>query len=88
MNSPTLNSYRHGRLGWALGALTDRVSKSGIDLAGVYLENEPRYWDTACEAGNPKRQWKTCWADFNPFVISDAKKDGVNIDPSDGLDYK
>ena len=44
--------------------------------------------DTACEAGNPKRDLTTVWGDFNPLVVADAAKAGVKLDPSDGLDAK
>lgn len=87
MNSPDYNNYRHKRLDWTLKEFFKHTAQSKIDVKGIYLENEPRYWDTICEASNNKRSWKTCWADFNPFVIADAKKDGVDIDPSNGLDY-
>ncbi len=86
MNSPVLNSYRHKRLDIGIRNLLKLTQTADIKLHGIYLENEPRYWDTACEAGNYKRDWNECWADFNPLVIADAKKDGVNIDPADGLD--
>lgn len=86
MNSPDLNKYRYNKLDWILKEFFNTASKSKADIKGIYLENEPRYWDTACEASNNKRNWKTCWADFNPFVIADAKRDGVDIDPSNGLD--
>ena len=84
MNSPELNDYRCSRLGEAIGLLREfETDKSR--LAGVYVENEPRYWDTDCEAGNPKSNRKLLWADFNPLTIADAAKDGVDLDPRDGL---
>ncbi len=85
MNSDALNSYRYGRLDEAVEVLKQLGKPDWVD--SIYLENEPRYWDTACEAGNPKagRQGKTLWADFNPLVTQAAKKDGVVLDPSDGL---
>lgn len=86
MNNTDYNNFRHNRLDWTLKEFFQQTKRSQIDLKGIYLENEPRYWDTICEAGNNKRQWKTCWTDFNPCVIADAKRDGVEIDPSNGLD--
>lgn len=87
MNSDKLKSFRHERLDAALRYFMNEIKNSGVVLEGMYLENEPRYWDNACEAGNPHRKWTECWADFNPMTVSDARKDGVNLDPSDGLDY-
>ncbi|MHB1458205.1 MAG: hypothetical protein ACYC0V_14950 [Armatimonadota bacterium] len=88
MNNPDYNKYRLNRLDWTLKEFFKRTVNSKADVKGIYLENEPRYWDTICEASNNKRSWKTCWADFNPCVIADAKKDGVDINPSNGLDDK
>lgn len=88
MNSPKLNAYRHQRLDEALRMFSDKLKSTDVSVLGVCLDNEPRYWDTACEAGNPKRELTTVWGDFNPLVVADAAKEGVNLDPSDGLDAK
>ncbi|MHB0998027.1 MAG: hypothetical protein ACYC27_02180 [Armatimonadota bacterium] len=88
MNSPVLNEYRYKSLEWIMNEFADQMKSADVKISGIYLENEPRYWDTACEAGNPKRDWNITWADFNPLVIADALKDGVNIDPSNGLGYE
>jgi len=87
MNSPALNRYRYLRLDEAVETLSELSKKSASWIGCIYLENEPRYWDTACEAGNPKagRQGKELWADFNPLVVGAARRDGVGLDPSDGL---
>lgn len=53
-------------------------------VAGIYLENEPRYWDTQSTQGTP--QWNgEQWADFNPAVVTEAARDGVSLDPADGM---
>lgn len=87
MNSDTLNQYRYRRYDEAIATLKNLCSTDGSWINGIYLENEPRYWDTHCEAGNPKagRQGKELWADFNPLAVEAARKDGVDLDPSDGL---
>ena len=85
MNSPVLNQYRAKRLEESIGLLKEVSEGSATWIKGIYVDNEPRYWDTDCEAGNPKSIRKVLWADFNPFVVEDAKKDGVALDPSDGL---
>lgn len=87
MNSKLLNDYRHKRFDEAV-ALIKEVSGGDTGwIHSIYVENEPRYWDTACEEGNPKtnRTGKTLWTDFNPMTVEDARKDGVELDPSDGL---
>lgn len=87
MNSNVLNQYRYSRLDEAIGFLSETFGNSERRTYGIFLENEPRYWDTDCEAYNPKagRQGKTLWADFNPVTVEAAKRDGVVLDPSDGL---
>ncbi len=85
MNSRVLNAYRYRRLDEAVGLLSKALQPDARWLSAVYLENEPRYWDSMCEAEvgevNPKR----LWADFNPYTVEDARKDGVDLDPADGL---
>lgn len=88
MSSPKLNEFRHERLDKTLRAFSQKLKSSDVPILGVCLDNEPRYWDTACEAGNPKRELKTVWGDFNPLVVADAARAGVKLDPSDGLDAK
>lgn len=87
MNSDVLNRYRYARLDEAIGLLSKIGDTNKQRICGIFLENEPRYWDTDCEAHNPKagRQGKTLWADFNPVTVEAAKKDGIVLDPSDGL---
>lgn len=87
MNSQRLNEYRFSRISEAVGIMSG--SGAGRWLHGLYLENEPRYWDTDCEAGNPKAggQGKTLWADLNPVAVADARQDGVDLDPTDGLSH-
>lgn len=88
MNSPVLNEYRYRRLDEAVELLKDVSEGDTSWISGIYLENEPRYWDSDCEAGNPGSNRKVLWADFNPMVSKDARLDGVDLDPSDGLSYE
>ena len=85
MNSPVLNAYRVQRLGEAIEELKAVSGGSAAWIKAIYLENEPRYWDSDCEAGNPNSKRKVLWADFNPLVVENAKKDGVELNPADGL---
>lgn len=88
MNHPRLNEYRCRTLTESVRILATKIKALGVRLEGIYLENEPRYWDSFMEAGNPKSRRKTVWADFNPVVVADALRDGLVLDPSDGLDNR
>lgn len=84
MNSRQLNAYRAKRLNEAMDLL-QKVSKGDTSwIAGIFLENEPRYWDTQSTQGTP--QWHgERWADFNPYTVAAASRDGVALNPADGL---
>ncbi len=93
MNSPVLNGIRHLRIGEKLTALADLVSDPAYPnypgcLLALDMENEPRYWDYHCPSSKYPVKRESLWADFNPCVVADAAKDGVTLDPKDGLDYK
>ena len=86
MNSSVLNKYRYQRLGEAIAHLKSMIDNGQKWIKGIYLENEPRYWDSNCEAGNPRSQGgPTVWADFNPLTVAAAAQDGVVLNPADGL---
>lgn len=85
MNSRSLNDYRYKRMSEAAAVLKDVCKGDSKWIDNVYLENEPRYWDSQMEGGNSKRKPVQMWADFNPFTIEAAKKDGVDLNPADGL---
>jgi hypothetical protein len=84
MNSPQLNAYRARRLREAVDLLNEVSQGDTSWIAGIFLENEPRYWDTQSTQGTPQWQGER-WADFNPCVIAAAAGAGVTLDPSDGL---
>ena len=93
MNSPVLNGMRYKRIGEKLAALADLVSDPAYPnyrkyLLAVGTENEPRYWDYHCPDEKYPVKREKLWADFNPCTVADAAKDGVTLDPKDGLDYK
>lgn len=89
MNSKLLNDYRCKRMDEAIGILKEVSNGDTKWLDNVYIDNEPRYWDTVCERHNKKRPGTgTLWADFNPCVIEAAKKDGIDLNPADGLSDK
>lgn len=85
MNSQTLNEYRYKRLEEAVSHLKTVVGDDHTWVKGIFLENEPRYWDSHIDAGNPHSNRKTVWADFNPVTVAAAARDGINLDPTDGL---
>ncbi|OQB92206.1 MAG: hypothetical protein BWX84_01066 [Verrucomicrobia bacterium ADurb.Bin118] len=84
MNSDRLNEYRAQRLREAAAMLRELTQEDATWIAGIFLENEPRYWDTQSTRDTP--QWAgERWADFNPLVVAAAQRDGVTLDPVDGL---
>ena len=85
MNSDVLNRYRYRRMDEAIALAKDVCGNDGTWIDSFYLENEPRYWDSDCVCIDPQMKDKTLWADFNPAAVAAAKKDGVELDPSDGL---
>ncbi|NLN77222.1 MAG: hypothetical protein GX139_13090 [Armatimonadetes bacterium] len=85
MNSKPLNDYRYKRLDEAVALIKDMSNNDLTWIDSLFLENEPRYWDTHCEDGNHGRKLGELWADFNPLAIEAAKKDGVDLNPADGL---
>ena len=97
LNHPRLNQYRRLRLKQAVGAWQaerDRLSAGGLqDLLPGELStgDETVYWAkgvddsgyTAFNGGKPRTR---LMADFNPFTVAAAARDGVTLDPRDGLD--
>lgn len=86
MNDPALNAYKTRRLTSAMTYLREEVSANTAageanPILSVNLDNEPVYW----ASGNAGLGNDELWADFNPRVIADAAKDGVTLDPHDGL---
>lgn len=93
MNSAVLNGIRHKRIGEKLAALADLLADQAYPnyrsyLLATSMENEPRYWDYRCPDEKYPVKRENLWADFNPCTVADAAKDGVTLDPKDGLDYK
>ncbi|MBR4748197.1 MAG: hypothetical protein IK083_01315 [Abditibacteriota bacterium] len=82
MNSDALFEFRRDTLRKAfeiLGGAADTTD--WID--NVYMENEPKYFDMVLDRDGAYGE--RLWADFNPFAVAAAKKDGVELDPGDGL---
>jgi hypothetical protein len=83
MNSPELNAMRHRRVEEAV-ALTEEIA--GKHIAGYIAENEPAYWAFEGSDHHYPVKRKNLSADYNPHTVADAKKDGVVLDPGNGLD--
>lgn len=84
LNSARLNDYRTQRLREAVQSLDGLTRGDTAWTAGIFLENEPRYWDTQSTRDTP--QWAgERWADFNPLVIEAAQLDGITLDPAEDL---
>lgn len=85
MNHPELNELRHERMTKAVKLIEQDAREV---LIGYVTENEPAYW--AWEAADYKYTVKRrdLWADFNPHTVAAAAKDGVTLNPADGLGHK
>ncbi len=90
MNSDVLNEAKHKAIARSHKALSEVMSQPGASkyLIGFSMENEPRYWDKYCPPAEYPVERKDLQADFNPFTVAAAAKDGVTLDPKDGLDLK
>lgn len=98
-NNPRLNRFRQNRLADVLGAW--QAARERLEIAGrdslfppeISTGEETVYWAkgvtddkyTALNGGRPRAD---LMADFNPSVFADALRDGVRLDPRDGLDEK
>lgn len=83
MNSPGLNALRRQRLDDIMPYLLGKLGGSAI---AYITENEPMYWAGMFPDGNYPVKRDDLLADFNPGTVADAAKDGVTLDPTDGLD--
>ncbi|MCC3375849.1 hypothetical protein [Cohnella sp. REN36] len=54
-----------------------------VPTVSIFTENEPLYWPYFAFNASPD-----AGADFSPLVIAAAAKDGVTLDPEDGLSDK
>ncbi len=98
-NHPRLNQLRRIRLTQALFAWREArehllaVGKGRLLPPELSTGDETVYWAkgaddrkyTDANSGVPRTE---LMADFNPFVVADALKDGVNLDPRDGLNMQ
>lgn len=86
MNDPVLNKARYGWYKKNLGDFSKSMAKMRMEngnkapYVALYTENEPMYWQLYTFAAARKSD-----ADFNGSVIADAKKDGIDLNPEDGL---
>ena len=90
MNSDVLNQAKWDAIARSYKALSEVMSQPGASkyLLGFSMENEPRYWDNYCPPAKYPVERKDLKADFNPLTVAAAAKDGVTLDPKDGLDLK
>ena len=89
MNNDHYNSVRVQRIRETVEFIqlrTAEMALAGQELPAVHLytENEPYYWPinwTKYDFNN----YPTGVGDFSVYVIEDAAKDGITLDPTDGL---
>lgn len=86
MNNPILNEARYGWYKKNLGEFSKAMAKlrmnnnNSAPYISLYTENEPMYWQLYTFAGA-----KNSNADFNSYATEAAKKDGIDLNPEDGL---
>jgi hypothetical protein len=96
MNHPRLNQLRRARLSDAVRAWRDerlrlaRAGRARLLPGELSTGEETVYWaadvdDSAYPAANGGAARTQLAADFNPFTAADAFRDGVTLDPRDGL---
>ncbi len=90
MNSDVLNQAKWAAMEKSHKSLAEVLGgpESARWLLGFSMENEPRYWDNYCPDGRYPVKRENLEADFNPLTVAAAAKDGVTLDPKDGLDEK
>lgn len=83
VNHPTLNAWKAERLGVAVRYLAHRLCVTGQRdaILALNLDNEPVYW----ASGNAGLGSDLLLADFNPHAVEAAHREGVTLDPRDGL---
>ncbi len=85
MNHPHLNEVRCMRLSVALELLKnvadDMRKKTGsVPAFRLFIDNEPTYWSEFAYSQSPE-----CGGDFNECCLADARRDGVELEPSGRL---
>ncbi|MDG0810249.1 hypothetical protein [Cohnella rhizosphaerae] len=85
MNNDHYNEVRADKVRDIAAYLSRRTSElkaegSSIAPVSVFTENEPLYWPFFAFNASPE-----AGGDFGPEVIADAARDGVTLDPEDGL---
>lgn len=83
MNSADLNRLRKERLDDIMPFLREKLGPRAL---AYITENEPMYWAGMFPDGKYPVKREDLLADFNPGTVADAARDGVTLDPADGLD--
>lgn len=82
LNNPELNELRRTRLADAMPTVLLLLG----DMAVAYItENEPMYWAGEFPDQNYPVKRENLLADFNPHTVEAAARDGITLDPTDGL---
>lgn len=95
-NHPRLNEFRRRRLRSALAAWwsererLDAEGKAALLPGELSTGDETIYWagnvdDSGFAKSHGGKARTDLSADFNPFTVRDAARDGVDLDPRDGL---
>jgi hypothetical protein len=98
-NHPRLNQFRRIRLTRSLRVWREERERLEAKGKGRLLPmelstgEETIYWakgvqDSSYTKLNNNKPRANLMADFNPFTVADALRDGVNLDPRNGLDNR
>ncbi len=93
MNNERLNAFKVKCVGRAIATVNEiRSTPGGVLLQAIVTDDEPIYWTRVTDwfeqgygkvNGGVRRTDLTL--DFNPSAVSAAARDGVTLDPADGL---
>jgi len=82
------NAFKRERLKQHLAYLAKRYAEMKAEgkhpvVSGLVMDSEPAYWAVGMPGATPNQS-----ADFNPAMTADAARDGVALDPADGLSLR
>lgn len=85
MNNDELNKMCQERM---VKAIEKLEQEAGEHIIAYISENEPAYWAGSFPDEKYPVKRDNLMADFNPHTVAAAEKDGIVLDPTDGLDME
>jgi len=79
------NAFKQERLKRHMAYLAKRYAEMRAEgrrpvVSGLIMDSEPAYWAVGMPGATPNQS-----ADFNPAMTANAARDGIALDPADGL---